>query len=105
MDTDLYNLNLIFLQKAREWLAAGEDHRVVAQLGLDRTTAALLKRLPLAELQALAASDKLYFTLRIPPQAWIDLARSPSVPWPEAVQLQLLASAMAPDADECDEPA
>ena len=97
MDVDLYDLNLLFLQKARDWLASGQEHKARLLLGLTPDAAALLKRLPMTGIRDLAASNVLCLTLRFPPQLWRDLAReSPDQPWPEQLRWHLLASAATP---------
>jgi glutamine synthetase adenylyltransferase len=90
MDSDLYELNLIFLQKAREWLASGQDHKAQVLLGLNAEAAAWLKQLPIGRLQSLAASNLLSYTLRVPPQVLQELAEAEAMSDP--VRWHLLAS-------------
>lgn len=102
MDSDLYELNLIFLQKAREWLASGQDHKAQVLLGLNAEAAAWLRRLPIGRLQALAASNLLSYTLRVPPQVLKELAEAEAMSDP--VRWQFLASAIR-DSSHDDHPA
>ena len=98
MDRDLFDLNLMFLQKAREWLVSGQDYKAQVLLGLSPEAAALLKRLPLAKIRELAAANVLCFTLRFPPQLWKDLAQEPEeTSYPETLHWQMLAGAAMPD--------
>lgn len=98
MDRDLYDLNLLFLQKAREWLASGQDHKAQMLLGLSPEAAALLKRLPLTKIRELAAANVLCFTLRFPSQLWKDLAHDAGeLAWPETLRWQMVANAVASD--------
>ena len=78
MDADIYDLNLLFLQKAREWLVSGQEHKARLLLGVTPDAAAALRRLPLSALRDLAASNVLCYTLRLPPQLWRELARQES---------------------------
>ena len=96
MGVDLYDLNLLFLQKAREWLVSGQEHKARLLLGVTPDAAALLKQLPVTDIRDLAASNVLCFTLRFPPQLWRDLASEDSEAlWPEILRWHSLASAAA----------
>lgn len=96
MDSDLCDMNLFFLQKAREWLLSGQEHKAQALLGLTPEAARWLKRVPLTRLKDLAASPALCFRVRFPPQLWRDLAlEDGDQPWPPSLRWQILASAVA----------
>jgi hypothetical protein len=103
MDPDLYDLNLFFLQKAREWLMSGQDHKAQVLLGISPEAASLLKRVPLSRLRDLASSNVLCFTLRVPPQLWRDLAQEDAErPLPESLRWQVLAATVAAGGEHVD---
>jgi hypothetical protein len=96
MDADIYELNLIYLQKVREWMLSGQEHKTQYLLGVPMEVAALLKRMPIAQLRELAASNILCFSWRISPQLLKDLLQEESQhTLTETLRWQLLASTAA----------
>jgi len=66
IEADIEQLNLSFLHVARE-LSRSARELAVTRLGLDATACAVLDRLSVADLQALAQSHVLIFGLKVDP--------------------------------------
>jgi hypothetical protein len=86
MDADLYLLNQLYLQKVREWLHSGQEHKAQYLLGVPTETLALLKNLSLAQIHELAHSHLLCFGCRLTPQVLRDYLQHP----PEAGSNEIL---------------
>lgn len=68
MDADIYQLNVLYLQKARELLLTGQEHKAHILLGITPECAGLLKRLTIAQLQMLAGAGSVCFLPRVTQQ-------------------------------------
>jgi len=91
LDVDIAQLNLAFLQVARELSRSGRE-LAVTRLGLDAQACAALERLSVRDLHTLAHSHQLIFSLRVNASelsAHADLARCD----PVASEARLLLAA------------
>ena len=94
MDADVYLLNQLYLQKVREWLLSGEEHKAQYLLGVPMEILPLLKRMSLAQLHELAHSHLLCLGCRLTPQVLKDyLQHQPESGSTELLHWQWLTTA------------
>lgn len=66
MDRDIYEINRAYLLKARELALSNGDHRAHYAMGISMDLAGFLRRVSLAQVNALAAAEISCFAMRIP---------------------------------------
>lgn len=72
-NTDIYELNLGYLIKAREMVMSGRPHQAMVKLGLTPDAVRLLPAIPIRRLQTIAQRDMLCFAPRFAPGCWREI--------------------------------
>jgi hypothetical protein len=93
-DQDIFDINLNFLMKTREFCLAGEEHKAQFLLGVPQEVSSVLQRLSFTQIRELAATNMLCYTWRISPHVIKDvLSLGAEESLPEDIRWQIIASA------------